>query len=37
LGGVHYPSDIAAGKKLADAISKKVLSDKGLLMEIQDL
>jgi acid phosphatase (class A) len=37
LGGVHYPSDIVAGKKLADALSKEVLSDKRLLMEIQNL
>ena len=34
LGGVHYPSDVAAGKKLADHLARKLLTDKDFVQEL---
>jgi acid phosphatase (class A) len=39
LGGVHYPSDIEAGRTLAAAIVKQMLSDpdfQGQLQKVRD-
>ncbi|MEA9355984.1 phosphatase PAP2 family protein [Bacteriovorax sp. PP10] len=37
LGGVHYPSDIVAGKKLGDVLADGYLSDSGLREELERL
>lgn len=35
LGGVHHPSDIVAGKKLGDALARKLLKSKLFLKELK--
>ncbi len=37
LGGVHHPSDIVAGKKLGDALTKHLFSNKEFLKELEAL
>ena len=37
LGGVHHPSDVAAGKILGDALAETYLSDKDFRNEMEQL
>jgi acid phosphatase (class A) len=37
LGGVHYPSDVIAGKKLGDVLADEYLSDSVLREELEKL
>ncbi len=37
IGGVHHPSDIVAGKKLADVLYQKLIADRKFLFELQAL